>query len=199
MNDPTKHLPPALQKSIDWRFMSGDLRQRVGEVLKKEPAHSPDYLFLDSYHSKAFAKYYTDELFRLWPQKHMFVSLHDVYNPSFWADDVSGRNLEHHPAWMPNEEGLLVLDWLVYQMPSTLVPPSSSSSLQQQPKERILPVCNIHTIAKARFPYLVERFAEMRASVLGQSEKKSINPLYVGMDVDAMWDPTVFWETGCRI
>jgi hypothetical protein len=51
-NDPTRHLPKEMQMSVDWRFRKGDFRREIEKVLEEEPGHGPDYLFLDSYHSK---------------------------------------------------------------------------------------------------------------------------------------------------
>jgi hypothetical protein len=125
----------------------------------------------------------------------MHISLHDVYNPGFWTDDIRGRNLTTHPSWMPNEEGLVVLDWLVYQLPSTFASPWQSIDST----EKRMRVCNLHTLAKARFPYLAQRFAKMREEVLGAEHAKTLNPLYPGLSVEDMGDPTIFWETGCKI
>ncbi|KXS19237.1 hypothetical protein M427DRAFT_53191 [Gonapodya prolifera JEL478] len=190
-NDPTQHLPLEMQKSIDWRFKKGDFHKQIDNVLAETPEHSPNYIFLDSYHSKDFAQYYTTELFRMWPDKHIHISLHDVYNPSFWNDNIQGRDLNVHPPWMPNEEGLAVLDWLVYQLPSTYPTPWQSRG--------VLPVCNLFTLASARFPRLFKRFVAMRSAVLGDEHRHSVRPGEPPMDVAGMGNPTLYWEMGCKI
>ncbi|KAJ3342710.1 hypothetical protein HDU93_001282 [Gonapodya sp. JEL0774] len=190
-NDPTQHLPSAMQTSVDWRFQKGDFRKKIDEVVAKAPGHSPDYVFLDSYHSKDFAQYYTSTLFRMWPDKHIHFSLHDVYNPGFWNDDIRGRDPTVHPSWMPNEEGLAVLDWLVYQLPTTFPTPWQSRG--------VLPVCNVHTLASARFPLLFKRFVAMRKEVLGEEHRYAVRPANPKMEVESMGNPTLYWEMGCRI
>ncbi len=56
-----------------WRFVRGDIRERLHEL----PART-DYLFMDCAHTAGFARWYVRELFpRLAPGT--FVSVHDIY------------------------------------------------------------------------------------------------------------------------
>jgi len=48
-------------------------------------------------------------------KSHTYVSLHDVYNTGFWSEEMSGRDFAQHKEILPNEEGIVVIDWLSYR------------------------------------------------------------------------------------
>lgn len=68
---------------------------RVGDA-KEADTPDPDYLFIDSDHTKEFAEWYIEELFGKY--KSIPVSVHDVFHTA----DPNGFSLE----------GGLVMDWL---------------------------------------------------------------------------------------
>lgn len=113
----TVNIPPSYSENSRWKFMLGDFRTLFPDYSKTNSYQDkPDYVFLDSLHSHDFGVFYTNNLFPWLKGKHIYVSLHDVYNPGFWNDrDKTPRNKDYHPDWMPNEEGLTIIDWLVYQ------------------------------------------------------------------------------------
>lgn len=90
-------------------FVHGDAR----ELHTQQPL--ADYLFLDSMHSKEFGEFFTSDLFARHAGRHVYVSLHDVYNPKMWSGLAGpGRDKDVFPEWMPTEEGLWVLTWLAF-------------------------------------------------------------------------------------
>lgn len=99
----------------------------------------------------------------------MFVGLHDVYNPGFWSDDHFERDLAIYPEWMPNEEGMVIVDWLVYNDHA----------------------CHIFTAAKSRWPDSYKHLVTMRNSVMGDYVERD----YV-LPYDA--NPTLFFELNCQ-
>ncbi|KAI0565433.1 S-adenosyl-L-methionine-dependent methyltransferase [Gracilaria domingensis] len=104
-----------LQKN-GWHFILGDFKQSFDQYSKQYPL--PDYLFLDCLHTEDFARFYTNRLFPtvLQHSRTTLASLHDVYNPGFWSDKAPTdfRERGNLPNWLANEEGQIVLDWMVF-------------------------------------------------------------------------------------
>ena len=152
-----------------WRLIEGDVRDNVflpGGDLKFA---RPDYLFLDSFHSATFGKFYVTALLPEIQRAHTYVSLHDVYNPSFWSDEKSGRDIAVYPAFLPNEEGIVVLDWLNYRYLSD--------------------ACNLYTFAPSKLSN-----APFLSSLLTLRKKAGI-PHFESSAVES----TIFFELGCRM
>jgi hypothetical protein len=107
---------PQWKNKANWKLVLGDFKAKFQSYLNQYSA--PDYLFLDSFHSAEFGRFYIEEVFPKLTQlkPHLFVSLHEVYNPSFWTDgsNVNLRKEAKLPDWMANEEGQVVLDWLAF-------------------------------------------------------------------------------------
>jgi hypothetical protein len=161
------NVPPALAAGGRWTFFEGDFRATYA----LHAAERPDYLLLDSYHSHAFGEFYTTQFFPWLGGSHVFVSLHDVYNPSFWSDDRAGRDLAAYPEWMPNEEGLTVIDWL-----------------KDQPD-----ACGVFTLATKRNAAQRAVFADVQAirrRHLGESAVSGNKPGD---------NPTLFFELNCDV
>ena len=112
---------------------------------------------------------YIETLFPIFQGKHLFVSLHDVYNPGFWSDDHFDRDLQVYPEWMPNEEGMVILDWMVYNDHA----------------------CHIYTAAKSRWPSTYKHLVSMRNMIMGDDVERD----YV-LPYDA--NPTLFFELNCQ-
>lgn len=112
-----KHAIPEWYQLANWNLILGDARQTYKDYIVKHP---PEYIFLDSFHSAEFGEFYKNDFFpnimHSTIRTHIPVSLHDVYNPSFWTDgkDVNLRKRANLPVWMANEEGQVVLDWILY-------------------------------------------------------------------------------------
>ena len=103
---------------VNWEFRFGDVRETYKHEIQERV---PDYVFLDSYHSAEFGNFYIHTLFQDLRRyairgKKIYISLHDVYNPSFWTDgkDIDLRKRANLPDWLANEEGQVILDWLLY-------------------------------------------------------------------------------------
>jgi hypothetical protein len=117
LNDNVSRFALAAWKSnVKWNVSIGDFRLRFKTYLNEYP--TPDYLYLDSFHNADFGRFYIYEVFPsiLAIKRRVHVSLHDVFNPSFWTDGT-GQNLRSTarlPDWMANEEGQIVLNWLVF-------------------------------------------------------------------------------------
>eukprot|EP00429_Kryptoperidinium_foliaceum_P088080 CAMPEP_0176190538 /NCGR_PEP_ID=MMETSP0121_2-20121125/3988_1 /TAXON_ID=160619 /ORGANISM="Kryptoperidinium foliaceum, Strain CCMP 1326" /LENGTH=303 /DNA_ID=CAMNT_0017529159 /DNA_START=111 /DNA_END=1022 /DNA_ORIENTATION=- len=156
---------PATLAEDRWTFVEGDFKAMYPKHLNTS---RPDYLFLDSFHSYEFGRFYTTELFPAMGGGHLPVSLHDVYNPGFWNDKVTGRS-SAYPDWMPNEEGLVVIDWL-----------------KDQPH-----VCGVYTLAKSRTDEQVKLHTDIRAI------REGILGAGTGIrGVDGL-DPTLYFELNC--
>ena len=99
-----------------WTFHLGDVRSAATRLSGETSlgASRPEYLFLDSAHTRQMGHWYIDTLLPSAQQNHVHVSLHDVYNPRFWSDDSPKRNLTIQPAEVPSLEGTIVLDWLAF-------------------------------------------------------------------------------------
>jgi hypothetical protein len=105
----TMNIPKDLTKH-GWKFYEGDFRT---EFYLTANIPLPNYLYIDSFHSKEFADHYTEKLFPKFNRdQRLYVSLHDVYHRAFWSDNSAKRDLSIYPTWMPCEEGLAVIDWL---------------------------------------------------------------------------------------
>lgn len=108
----TRFVPRDLAKGR-WQFVQGDAR----ETIPKAPDF--DYLFIDSDHSREFARWYTAELFpRVKPGT--VVSVHDVFHRA-----------------EPSEEGEVVLEWLArhglsYWTPSPLVSNGAAARILEE-------------------------------------------------------------------
>ena len=136
-------------------------------------AARPDYLYLDSWHSQQMGAFYVDNLLPAVQQAHTYVSLHDVYNPLFWTDDAPNRSLVTYPSDIPNLEGSMVLDWLVYP--------------------HLADACRLFTAAPSKRgnrKHHVEILRLRAAAGLGPEEL--LDP-YRG----ACPEPTIFFELGC--
>ncbi|KAI0565403.1 S-adenosyl-L-methionine-dependent methyltransferase [Gracilaria domingensis] len=128
---------PEEWKENGWNFVLGDFKEKFSTFVDLYP--TPDYLFLDSLHTEEFGRFYISELFPmlLKHKKKIFASLHDVYNPTFWTDGPRSqlRKEANLPEWLPNEEGQVVLDWIVYHPKCTngifTVAPSHDQDLFQ--------------------------------------------------------------------
>jgi uncharacterized protein YpmB len=107
---------PEWKTKANWQLVLGDFKAKFQTYLNQYS--TPDYLFLDSFHSADFGRFYIEEVFPKLTQlkPHLFISLHDVYNPSFWTDgsNVNLRKEAKLPDWMANEEGQVVLGWLAF-------------------------------------------------------------------------------------
>lgn len=154
----------------NWQLNLGDVVVYLRNNFERI-AH-PDYLFLDSQHSEMFAMFYTGFLLPRIQKKHTYVSLHDVYNPLFWTDLQTSRNLDTYPESMANLEGGIVIDWLAY--------PYLSDS------------CNLHTAAKSKPHNHVFRTAlfERRQSAGLVHTVWNGNPQEEPL-------PTIYFELGC--
>jgi hypothetical protein len=83
-----------------WKLHVGKVAETYKPVLNRGNGSTPDYLYLDSFHSREFALFYMNlmtEVVAVRTQKGMRgrvgVSVHDAYHPSFWTDRYEGRNL----------------------------------------------------------------------------------------------------------
>lgn len=83
-----RNIPERLQ--LRWKCFTG----RVQNGLQDIPSRI-DYLFLDSDHSRSFARWYISNLF---PKVQGIVSVHDVFHIETWGE--------------PSEEGKEVIKWL---------------------------------------------------------------------------------------
>lgn len=96
-----------------WQFVQGDAHETIPQ------APDFDYLFVDSDHSRAFARWYTAELFpRVRPGT--IVSVHDVFHRA-----------------EPSEEGEVVLEWLdrrgiAYWTPSVLAANGAAARIAEE-------------------------------------------------------------------
>ena len=149
-----------------WHFVQGDIREVVlGPLLQR---HRPDYLLLDSYHSAEFGEFYVTTLLPEIQKVHTYVSLHDVYNPGFWSDDKKKpRDTAVYPRSLPNEEGIVVLDWLNYRYLSNS--------------------CNLYTFAVSKL--MNARFVE--ELLVYRREADLSDP------TRALVESTIFFELGC--
>ncbi len=73
------------------------------------------------------------------------------------------------PEWMPNEEGMVILDWMVYNDHA----------------------CHIYTAAKSRWPSTYKHLVSMRNMIMGDDVERD----YV-LPYDA--NPTLFFELNCQ-
>jgi len=83
----TRYVPRSLANGR-WKFIQGDCRRTLRDV------EQADYLFIDSDHSREFAKWYTN-LILTRTKPGTVVSVHDVYHSTD-----------------PSEEGKIVFNWL---------------------------------------------------------------------------------------
>jgi len=151
---------------VFWAFTHGDARQEHNNF------PLADYIFLDSMHSKEFGEFFTGILFPRHAGKHVLVSLHDVYNDKMYAGDGKPRNFEHHPPWMPTEEGSWVVTWFAFQNEH----------------------CNMWTPAIS-FPHL-----NIYAQIAGIRAQYINTPSVHGSASETILDgpnPTVFFELNC--
>jgi len=149
-----------------WSFVVGDFRQTF--PLQAAGGVLPDYLLLDSFHSAAFGQFYVSTVFPAF-HSHTLVSIHDVFNSAFWSDTQRGRNLTVYPAYLPNEEGIIILSWLAFQEDKS--------------------ACRVFTFARERAPTELHELAEHRKIALGNSSM---------LDVTAAMNPTLFFELNCQ-
>lgn len=163
-------VPAEFRHNGRWELRVGDVR-----LLNWSNEPLPDYLFLDSWHSYEMAQFYTAKLLPSFKTKHIPVSLHDAYNPGFWVDDGKGRDMSVYPAWMPNAEAIVVIDWL-----------------KDQPY-----LCGSYSISKHHAPADVyDAYLEMRRQVFGQEASAR------GIRGDFTSDqpnPTLYFELNCPL
>jgi hypothetical protein len=146
-----------------WSLVIGDFR-----TLYSTTEHPrPTYVFLDSFHSHIMADFYTTTFFPWLGNGHIFVSLHDVYNPLFWTDPNPARDMRVYPEWMPNEEGLIVVDWL-----------------KDQPD-----MCGVYTFASSRNELQKKRFSQLKSV-----RDKAVGEQY---GLQKYTNPTLFFELHC--
>ena len=141
-----------------WRFHHMDARKLVGPGGSLAlPIPPPDYLCLDSKHTEIMGTFYISSLLpAVQRHGHVHVSLHDVYNPLFWTDRIK-RDFQHHPRWMPNLEGAMVLDWLAFRADACrLFTPAPSKLGNQQNFAAIMEVRE--ALGKLRPLDLVDRW-----------------------------------------
>jgi hypothetical protein len=150
----------------NWTFVMGDFRSRFHEF----PV--PDYLYLDSFHSAEFGLFYREILFPSL-KKHTFVSLHDVYNPQFWSDLHNERDMKLYPAWMANEEGLVILDWLAFQDNSE--------------------ACRVFTFANSRAPHEAATLISLRTRALKTRQSLTADDV----SNSKRYNPTIYFELNC--
>lgn len=169
-NSAESFVPAEFRRKGRWELRVGDVRR-----LNLSNEHLPDYLFLDSWHSYEMAQFYTTKLLPSFKPKHVPVSLHDAYNPSFWVDGGEGRDVSVYPAWMPNAEAIVVIDWL-----------------KDQPY-----LCGAYSISKHHTPADVyDAHLEMRRRAFGQEASAR------GIRGDFTSDqpnPTLYFELNCPL
>jgi hypothetical protein len=167
MENASKNIPDALRSR--WKFVLGDIKQTMPQ--QRDTDGLPDYLFLDAGHSAAFGRFWTDSLL---PQLrgHAYVSLHGVFNFQFWTDAKPERDLNVYPEWMPNEEGIVVLQWLALHA-------------QQQ--------CNLHSISPTFDAALNARFKAMRIETMGPTGVYDFD-----LRQRRESDSTIFFELNCQ-
>lgn len=152
----------------NWHLIEGDAEKNTIDISNDRLRYPrPDYLFLDSFHSARFGEFYVSKLLPEIQKKHTFVSLHDVYNPSFWSDNQKGRDLEVYPGVLPNEEGIIVLDWLAFTYLSD--------------------TCNLFTFAPSKLSN--KKFHERVLWIRSQSGLNSPRVEYV--------ESSIYFELGC--
>jgi len=169
VNLSVKNIPTDLQEFHT--FVLGDAQKHHRNF------PTADYLFLDSFHSKQFGQFYTDDLFVRHNDKHVLVSMHDVYNPKMWSAPHPARNLELFPEWMPTEEGMWVLPWLAFH------------------KEH----CGVFTVAPS-CPYFQSLHEDIKAVRKPWIHSRSPHTRGANMDthVDGV-NPTLFFELNCHL
>ena len=92
-DDVSQNLPKELTEGGRWQLVVGDFSKTYSAY----GSQRPDYLFLDSMHTADFGRFNTVELFPWLGAGHLFVSLHDVYNPGFWSDNQLRRDPAVYP------------------------------------------------------------------------------------------------------
>jgi len=87
-------------KGPKWKFHLGKVAEIYRPILNGGNGSTPDYLYLDAFHSRESALFYANlmtEVVAVRTQKGMRgrvgVSVHDAYHPYFWTDRYDGRNL----------------------------------------------------------------------------------------------------------
>lgn len=158
-----KTLPIDLLDSDRWAFVRGDFRTLFADVNETKPT----YVFLDSKHGREMGDFYTTVFFPWLGDRHIMVSLHDVYNPLFWSDERGYRDMNVYPEWMPNEEGMVVIDWLKDQTD----------------------MCGVYTLASKRNRAQEELFAALRA--VRDAE------VGAAFGLQKYVNPTLFFELNC--
>ena len=73
----------------------------------------PTYAYLDSFHSKRFARFFQKQLLEKMP-RGSWVSAHDIYHSVFYTDEKPGRDLVAHPPDHPTDEGMALQQWLMF-------------------------------------------------------------------------------------
>jgi len=157
-----------------WNMTVGDVTRTLlnKNMFNKYP--SPSYLFLDCLHSYQFGRTIMTELFA--PllarenNRSIGVSYHDVFNPQFWADGRASRDFKLYPEWMPNEEGIVVLEWLAFR------------DVQE--------ACRMYTLAKSLSEYFLNQFLAMRLEIVGDERVWSNTPL-------DQTNPMLYFELAC--
>ena len=152
-----------------WQLIEGDVRDNIFLPSGDFKFARPDYLFLDSFHSATFGKFYVTTLLPEVQKAHTHVSLHDVYNPSFWSDEKTGRDTAVYPEILPNEEGIVILDWLNYRYLSD--------------------ACNLYTFAPSKLSN-----AHYFSSLLTLRKKAEISEIE-----SSAVESTIFFELGCSV
>ena len=107
MDSSKKHVPPDLHSR--WKLVIGDAMETVLSARGEARYPYPDFLLLDSVHSREFGVFYITKLLPALNVKQFRVALHDVYNPTLYGEDCS---LQEECKSMPSVEGVVVTDWL---------------------------------------------------------------------------------------
>ena len=167
---------PSWKTGANWEFVKGDIRVSYETQIDQNP---PDYLFLDSFHSAEFGTWYRDTFFPLLRQKspgHVLpVSLHDVYNPGFWTDgpNVNLRKTANLPTWMPNEEGLVIIEWAAFAQDE---------------------VCCLFTVAPSKNPILTQAIFKGRTAAFYGKERVSSDPKWHDQKKVISNSPTLYFD-----
>lgn len=95
-----------------WELVLGDALYTVLSSTDIPAYPKPEFLLLDSVHSREFGEFYVNRLLPSISSTMLtHVALHDVYNPTLHGDNCSQEDSCKH---QPSIEGLVVVDWLAF-------------------------------------------------------------------------------------